>query len=178
MSSDHTAPSAPERIAPPVPGRSALRFFRLATAISWTLLILVLCWLPTQFVDEVEEGSSWFRIPNLDKVVHGGIFVVLPIVWLRLRAAPNPSPSAPRSSARPTIWMVILGGFALGVLTELGQLVPIVGRDAEVSDLVMDFIGVLIGVAIAPLVEPWIRFVERRLFREPTPELVPAEPVA
>ncbi len=178
MSSDHPAPSAPERTAPPVTGRSALRYFRLATAVIWTLLILVLCWLPTEFVDEVESESSWFRIPNLDKVVHGGIFVVLPIVWLRLSSSPGISNHVARSTSRQTIWMVILGGFAFGVLTELGQLVPIVGRDAEASDLVMDFIGVLIGVAIAPLVEPWIRFVERRLFREPATELVPAEPAA
>jgi VanZ family protein len=115
---------------------------------------------------------------NLDKVVHGGMFVALSIVWLRLRAVGKPASPASRSTPSPSIWTVILGGFAFGVLTELGQLVPIVGRDAEASDLVMDFMGVLIGVAIAPLVEPWIRSVERWLFREPATELVPAEPVA
>ena len=74
--------------------------------------------------------------------------------------------------------MVILGGFALGALSELGQLVPIVGRDAELYDLVTDCVGVLIGVAIAAPVEPLIRLVERRLFPEPATELIPAERAA
>jgi hypothetical protein len=74
--------------------------------------------------------------------------------------------------------MVILGGFALGALSELGQLVPIVGRDANLYDLATDFVGVLTGGAIAPLVEPSIRFMERRLVREPATERVPAEPTA
>jgi hypothetical protein len=197
VSSDHSVPGARERTAPPVPLRSAVRSVRLAAAVIWTVLILVLCWLPAEIVHEVEGESPWLRIPNLDKVVHCGIFVVLSILWLRLRQAPTISHAAPeapgsspvhsaprtphpapRAASRPTIWMVILGGFALGALSELGQTLPIVGRDASLYDLVTDCVGVLIGVAITPLVEPLIRFVERRLFREPVTELIPPTPAA
>ena len=89
MSSDHSVGSGPERAASPAPRRSAIRFFRLAAAVFWTMLILVLCWLPEELVHEVEGGSNWFRIPNLDKVVHCGIFVVLSIAWMRVWVAPG-----------------------------------------------------------------------------------------
>ncbi len=148
------------------PRRDHLKSIRVATAVLWTVVILTLCWLPRQYVREIEGDSSWFEIPNLDKIVHCGIFVVFAILWIRV--APS----------RRTIWAVVLGGFAIGALSELGQLVPFVNRDAELYDLVTDSVGVLIGVAIAPLVEPVIRFVERRIFRKPALEPGPAEPTA
>jgi hypothetical protein len=166
LSFDDSGALAGRNTTPPVPGHNAIRSFRLATAVIWTLLILVLCWTPAVFVQKVEGTSWWFRLPSLDKVVHAGIFVVLSILWLRL------------GRSKRMIWAVILGGFALGALTELGQLLPIVKRNAELYDLATDCVGVLVGVAIAPLVEPLIRIVERRLFREPTTDNVPVAPAA
>jgi VanZ family protein len=153
----------PDQSAPP---RDRLKSVRQAAAVLWTILILALCWLPRQYVHEIEGDSSWFRVPNLDKIVHCGIFVVFSILWLRL------------ATSRRAKWAVLLGGLALGALSELGQLLPIVGRDAELYDFATDSVGVVIGVLVAPLVEPLIRFVECRLFREPAAGLRPAEPAA
>jgi hypothetical protein len=47
---------------------------RLILAVVWTLTILALCLLPGVWINEVEKGSSWFKLPNLDKLVHSGIF--------------------------------------------------------------------------------------------------------
>ena len=45
--------------------------FRLAAAVVWTVVIMVLCWLPSGVVHELPDESSWFEIPNFDKLVHG-----------------------------------------------------------------------------------------------------------
>jgi len=135
-------------------------------AVVWTLLIMVLCWLPRSLVLEVEGESSWFKLPHLDKVVHCGIFVIFSILWLRVR------------SFRRPFGLVALSGFALAVLTEIVQGLPIVGRDTSVADMVTDAIGVLIGIAVAPLIEPLARFLEARLFRLTTaPRLRPGRGV-
>ena len=60
-------------------------------------------------MQEVEKDSTWFKIPNLDKVVHWGIFVLFAILWLRVGSSP-----------RRFLW-VTLGGLALAVVSELVQ---------------------------------------------------------
>jgi VanZ family protein len=120
-------------------------------------VVLFLCWLPATVVQKIEGESPWFQVPNLDKAIHVGLFVVLAILWRR--AYPS----------KRAIGAVILGGVLLGAITELGQLLPIVRRHAELHDLAMDSVGVLIGVAIAPLFEPLLRAIERMLIRVPSP---------
>lgn len=134
--------------------RDRLKSLRIASAVIWALIILALCWTPRAVIGAVEY-RSFFRLPNLDKLVHGWIFVILAILWLRI--APS----------RRMLWTVIVGGSALGILTELGQLIPFVNRDANFFDFLADCAGVLIGVAFAPLVEPWIERLERLVFRVP-----------
>jgi hypothetical protein len=139
---------------------------RVLMAVIWTLVIMMLCWLPGDFVRQVEGESSWFRIPDLDKVVHSSIFVTFAVLWARVW-----------SSRRRFAW-IALGGFVLAVVTELVQLLPIVGRDGEIPDVLTDAAGVLIGIAIAPLVEPLARFLECRVFPEATARPVPADSAA
>jgi hypothetical protein len=56
----------------------------------------------------------------------------------------------------------------LGAGTELLQNLPIVGRDGNLSDALTDFAGVLLGLVAARFIEPLIRYVESRIFREST----------
>jgi uncharacterized membrane protein YccC len=130
----------------------AVRRIRLAAAIFWTFTIMALCWLSPRWVHEVERGSSWLVLPNLDKVAHWGLFLVFAVLWLRTSASTR------------RYWLVALGGVALAAITELVQNLPIVNRDGNVGDALSDIIGVLIGLAIAAWVEPILRLVESRLF--------------
>ncbi len=139
---------------------------RLLMAVIWTLVIMILCWLPGELVKRVEDESSWFGVRGLDKVVHCAFFVIFTILWARVW-----------SSRRRFAW-IALGGFVLGVVTELVQLLPIVRRDAEILDVLTDAAGVLIGLAVAPLVEPLAQFLECRVFPEATARPVPAESAA
>jgi VanZ family protein len=128
--------------------------FRAMVAVLWTLVILTLCWLPRHVVQEVEKESSWFEIANLDKLVHWGIFMLFAIFWMRV--------GSPRGRAL----RVGLIGLALAVVSELGQLIPAVGRDASLADGLSDFIGVLLGLALASTLEPLFCRVESRLLRK------------
>jgi VanZ family protein len=143
-----TTPSADDAKRQPQAASTGLGRLRLGMAILWTVVIMLLCWLPGPMVQELEHGSSWFKIPDLDKLVHAGIFVVFSILWARALI-----------SRRRFAW-VALGGVVLAILTELVQNLPIVGRDGEVSDAITDFGGVLAGMVLAPLVEPVARFIE------------------
>jgi cytochrome bd-type quinol oxidase subunit 2 len=158
------AGSQPGAAAPrsAVPRRDRLHALRLAAAVIWILVILALCWTPKFVVHKVED-DSFFELPSLDKFVHGVIFIVLAILWLRV------------ASSRRAIWTIILGGFALGIISELGQMMPFVQRDANLFDMLTDWAGVLIGIAAAPLVEPWLAGIERRLIREPQAEPLAAD---
>jgi hypothetical protein len=133
-------------VTTPVPGedtgRPIRKAARLAMAVLWTLVILILCWMPGDWVQEVEGGSPWFQIPDLDKVIHWGIFVAFTVLWLRT------------STSRWRYLWVALAGLAVAVVTEVVQELPAIGRDGEVGDAITDLIGVAIGLGLARWIEP------------------------
>src|SRR5882724_8760727 len=49
---------------------------RARLAWLWTLVILVLCWIPRSILSIHEKGPKPFFVPNFDKLVHLGIFAV------------------------------------------------------------------------------------------------------
>ena len=115
-------------------------------AVLWTLVIMVLCWIPGSVVREIEDDSLWFEIPYFDKLVHGGIFIVFSILWARLG-----------TSRRRFAW-IALGGLGLAVITELVQRARRSSAATAVSPTrPFDIAGVLVGIVAAPLVEPLAR---------------------
>jgi hypothetical protein len=144
-----------EAAASPAPRTAAgaiLKAIRIAMAAAWTLVIFALCWMPGKWVQEVEGGSPWLQMPNLDKVIHWGIFVLFTVLWLRTG-----------TSRRRYAW-VVLGGLAVAALTEVGQIYLPVGRDGQVGDAITDLIGVAIGLGVARWVEPLFHRVESLVF--------------
>jgi VanZ family protein len=83
---------------------------------------------------EDEKVPKRFLIPHLDKLIHMGIFVVFAFLWMRVGDSP-----------RRGRW-VLVAGLALAVLSELGQEVPIVNRDASLADCLADGAGVIVGL--------------------------------
>jgi hypothetical protein len=150
-----TNESTNDQAAPAGSDARRLQKLRLTVAIFWTLSIMALCWLSPKWVHELERRSqSLFDLPDLDKVVHWGIFCAFALLWLRT------------STSRWRFWLVALGGLVLATITELVQNLPIVDRDGNLPDAAADMIGVLIGLAIAVPIEPVARAVESRLFRK------------
>ena len=110
-------------------------------AVAWTILILVLCFLPADWlgVAAVEEGFFRIPMPAPDKVVHFTLFAGFAVLWTLA--------SWPRRAAVA----VAAAGLALAVGTELGQNLPIVARDGNLLDALADSLGVLAGATLAPV---------------------------
>lgn len=138
-----------------------VRVLRITMAAAWTATIMLLCWLPRGVVHEAEEGFSWFRVAHADKIVHGTVFLLFAILWVRVSESPR------------RLGWVALGGIVLAIVTELGQLVAIVGRDAGVDDALVDAAGLVVGLLVAPRLEPWLRRIESWLLREPSAQRLP-----
>ena len=105
----------------------------LYAAVGWTILIAALCWTPGGVVRTVGDETRLFKIPSFDKFVHAGLFAVFAFLWLKATPAPKRFPP------------ILLGGLALAVVTELGQLTAFVNRDARLDDALFDMLGVLLG---------------------------------
>lgn len=142
---DGTAPTHESAIS-----RRAARF-RIILASLWTVVILVLCWTPRQYVQEAAENTHWFAIPNFDKVVHWSIFVAFAVLWLRT------------SRSRTRYPVIALAGLGLAVVTELGQLLPQIRRDASLADGITDIIGLTLGLILARWLEPLLAWLESRI---------------
>jgi VanZ family protein len=102
-------------------------------------MLLLLCWLPAQSLPVDEGGSSWITFAHADKVVHLGLFGLFGILWGRVRPG--------------NLWAtkVVLGGILLATLTEAGQALPVIGRDANVPDALADTAGLVLGVVATRL---------------------------
>ncbi len=110
-----------------MPPRARLAWF-------WTLVILFLCWIPRGLLGNRESTVKPIFIPNLDKLIHLGIFAVFAFLWMRV------------GSSSRRMWWTLGAGVALAVVTELGQEVPIVNRDCSLGDGLADSLGVVIGL--------------------------------
>lgn len=128
---------------------------RLTLAVTWTLVILVLCWTPADWLPVKETGGPGWELPHKDKFVHAGMFFVFALLWL----------AAAREKPRRFAW-VAGAGIALAVVTELVQNLPFLKRDGEVVDAVADCVGVLVGLWLFP----WIDRVSTRWRSGGTPE--------
>jgi VanZ family protein len=106
------------------------------------VLILVACWIPPQHLAVDESTGGFLKIPNLDKVVHTGIFFVFAVLWMRL------------GTGRRWAMRVLIGGVLLAIISELGQELPFVGRDAGVMDTLADVAGVVLGIVAY---REWVR---------------------
>jgi hypothetical protein len=119
---------------------------RVAVAALWTIVILVLCWTPQEFLHVNEKSGSLIHLAHLDKFVHAGIFTVFTVLWLRTRL----------DAKRMYLW-VLLAGTALAAITEIVQNLPIINRDGEFEDFMADFAGLIFGFPLFHWIEQKLR---------------------
>jgi hypothetical protein len=124
---------------------------RRVVAICWTLAIMAMCWLPGELVQRVEGGSFFLKIPHHDKFMHLGMFASFAVLWLRVE------------DWRWRYAWVVLAGFALAAVSEIGQALPLIGRQPEMLDFLVDLIGIAGGVAASGLFEPVFLLAESRI---------------
>ena len=107
----------------------------VALATIWTLMILALCWLPMPFFSMGGVGERAEGIPNIDKVIHAGIFAIFGLLWLQA------------ISGKKRFGVVLLAGVALAACTEIVQSLPLLDREGDVVDAASDIAGVLAACA-------------------------------
>lgn len=126
--------AAPDRPVASPPGRRVESLLAAAATAAVGALLLV----PLPFEG---TGPAPFGLPHADKLVHGALFLVLSVLWLRAVDA--------RPRGRRTV--VLIAALALyGGLLELLQGAT-GARTAEWGDFAAD----LVGAALAPLALRW-----------------------
>ena len=112
---------------------------RSLPALAWTVMILALCLLPGSWLElggGEPSGPGLFGFLPIDKLVHLAFFAGFGLLWRWARLGP----------ARTAI-----GGVALAMVTELGQLIPALERTADLYDLIQDVIGLALGIWLGGL---------------------------
>lgn len=106
---------------------------RVGLALGWTLLILILCWMPTRDLGLARDDSRWLKIPHLDKLVHATLFGGFALLWFQV------------TSFRRSWPLIVAAGLFMAVGTEYVQGLPFVGRDADIWDGLADSVGLFLG---------------------------------
>jgi hypothetical protein len=116
------------------------RSIRVGAAVGWTILILLLCFMPLDWLgpDVAEEGFFRVPVPSPDKLVHVTLFAGFAALWT-VAAWP-----------RRALAAVVVAGLLLAAGTELVQAAPVVARDGNLPDLLADALGVVVGAAVTP----------------------------
>lgn len=112
-----------------------LRIRPITLALSWTFLILVLLSVPGKSVPRV---AIW----EFDKLIHGALFFVLTMLWLRALVAENVS------RALTVLGCIVTFSFA----SEWYQQWLPFDRTADLFDAIADTIGALTGIAVWAIV--------------------------
>jgi VanZ family protein len=117
---------------------------RAVLAWLWTLVILLLCWIPRVHLPKNERIPGFFAFVHVDKFVHMGIFLVWSYLWMKVAQPPHQGRR------------VFLVGVGLAILSELGQMMPFVHRDAGIADGLADILGVAVGMIAYLSTRKWL----------------------
>ena len=116
-------------------------WIRLLPAISWTIIIMALCWLPEGWLHGGGGQGPEIKIPYLDKMIHAAIFFGFAVLW-----------SGAIGDKRRFLW-IGLGGLALALVTELVQNLPMIARHGNLKDGAADVAGLALGLVFSYFVE-------------------------
>lgn len=125
MPSQPTLPAHPGA-SPPTEGRPSTLCWLVAASI------LVACWMPARRMP-VEEAAGVALVPHLDKALHFAMFALYGCGVML---------GGKRSAM---LWL----GVVLAAVSELGQAIPLVGRDASFGDAGADLAGLVSGAWLA-----------------------------
>ncbi len=116
-----------------------MRIISFWKSITWALLILLACLLPSSSINKIAD----FSVPHFDKVVHFGIFFILTILLISDYNRMTDS----RISYSQKLLASALIVFAYGLAIELLQYFTIPSRSFETYDILANAIGIVSGLA-------------------------------
>ena len=109
--------------------------YSLVVAITWTLVIFVLCCTPGRFI----PTTNWLELLSFDKFVHASIFFMLVCLWLSYGFHIN------KLSAK-TILLIVFFSIAYGGLLEIMQATVFSQRSGDWLDFIANSFGCLMGL--------------------------------
>ena len=109
--------------------------YSLLAAITWTIIIFVLCCTPGRFI----PTTNWLELLSFDKFVHASIFFVLTCLWLLFGFKTN------KLSASSVIF-IIIACVAYGGFLEVMQATVFSQRSGDWLDFIANTFGCLMGL--------------------------------
>lgn len=132
---------------------------RIALAMTWTLLVLIGCWIPAWLlpVSEASLSMPGWGIPK-DKALHFAMFAGFAYLWLL-------------ALGRPFRFLPVLtAAIALVAISELGQALPFIGRNPDLPDAIADLVGVGFAAGFVLLIATMRRGLPSAQAAEPAPD--------
>ena len=108
--------------------------YSLLFAISWTLIIFILCCTPGRFI----PTNNWLELLSFDKFVHASIFFVLTSLWLIYGLHSG-------KLTNSIIVLIISANIAYGGLLEIMQATVFSQRSGDWFDFIANSFGCLMG---------------------------------
>lgn len=109
--------------------------YSFLAAISWTIIIFVLCCTPGKYV----PTAHWLELLSFDKFVHASIFFILTCLWLVYMIKTN-------KLSMVTMIFIIFGCVAYGGLLEMMQATVFSQRSGDWLDFIANSFGCLMGL--------------------------------
>ncbi len=109
--------------------------YSLLAAITWTLIIFILCCTPGKYV----PTAHWLELLSFDKFVHASIFFILTCLWLVYVFMIN-------KLSIVTMIFIIFGCVAYGGLLEVMQTTFFSQRSGDWFDFIANSFGCLMGL--------------------------------
>ena len=109
--------------------------YSLLAAITWTIIIFVLCCTPGRFI----PTTNWLELLSFDKFVHASIFFTLTCLWLVFLF------QADKISTKTVIFTFVCC-VAYGGLLEVMQATVFSQRSGDWLDFIANTFGCLVGL--------------------------------
>ncbi len=114
--------------------KKILLSYSLYIAITWTIMIFILCATPGQYI----PTTSWLELLSFDKFVHASIFFGLVFLWLIVF-------NKRYNNTVLSISLVILSCILYGAILEIMQAKWFSNRSGDYFDFIANTFGCLCG---------------------------------
>ncbi len=109
--------------------------YSFLAAISWTIIIFVLCCTPGKYV----PTAHWLELLSFDKFVHASIFFTLTFLWLLVGVKKN-------KLSLSFMIFIIIACIGYGGLLEMMQATVFSQRSGDWLDFIANSFGCLMGL--------------------------------
>jgi uncharacterized membrane protein len=112
--------------------------------VCWTIVVGVLCGLPGNTFPDL----SFWKLLQFDSAAHAFVFMAFTFLWSVALKKQSDSAFIKKNA----LFIAVISGILYGILIEILQYLVFVRRSAEVSDMISDAFGCILGLVVFKLV--------------------------